>query len=904
MVKCLVNFLANKHAETDLCELVNESLAKIIEDDPVLDIRILAIHQVCDLVHNATFDGESDDNNRQSTPPISIISADLLLAVGKRVESKNKAEHKDAITGLAQIYHRHYIRRKLAEIQEGGDDINIGEILETLHAECVGKKKKKQDKFAWIPQKVFDCVCYQDAADPEMRNRIFQIVDDVLLGSSKSSSLSQTSRAVGLAMILHSLNDNAKKWMAALFVQRANLQRALGLYLDARLKAKECEPGSAEAFTADAEAMEKLDRVADFTAVIGSGSSPANEEVKYAVLKKFHTAKDKHIFRVLSTIATPTHSPNARARAFDELPKRTQSLGNETSSWTKSLAKRCAMGSFFNTGIIEHCIILSQESFEAGDCEMSALFLECVKTASSVFPALAASKEGFNHLAEFFESSRNTSVKQSTKKDMEKFGLVTSISDILAKAASSRPASEDVTTHSQAVQSTETLRAQLLRLCTRDGSPEQAKNSVHAISSLINPQTKSKDLSARIRKEKEEFLPLLKALVNPSRLFIPDDDDSNHKHKSRIVSVLSAIAAISECAPYAFNAPGEGGKKGWGQRAIDFALGTVLLGRRQSLSASIDVDGDSESENEDGSPQKKSKKREASVHSKMICGAIEVLVSHIKSTVIKLKVDGTSSKKSLLEPLSATYLAEVFGVLAKIIEDGGVPPSSVNGRYCKTEEDRAELRRCAAVNLIKLCDSGLGLETKYLSPQMWHVLSSSLLDRDSTVRGAVMEELSTLYSGKFMPSLRFVALITLCVDGEPGHPAANARAANVGRRSASTKAIATTCIKGIRTAFQNYQAQSRSLGRDAEKTFENKIKMKMMPEYALPYALHLLAFRHETPGAAGALNADDSLLDEDELADAEASQRMLKKRLKSLFDPLIKSLGDGADNVSLILGFV
>ena len=62
----------------------------------------------------------------------------------------------------------------------------------------------------------------------------------------------------------------------------------------------------------------------------------------------------------------------------------------------------------------------------------------------------------------------------------------------------------------------------------------------------------------------------------------------------------------------------------------------------------------------------------------------------------------------------------------------------------------------------------------------------------------------------------------------------------------------------------------------------------------------MLAFRHETPGAAGALNADESLLDDDELANAEASQKMLKKRLKWLFDPLIQSLGESADNVSYI----
>eukprot|EP00804_Cyclotella_cryptica_P029241 CCRYP_011675-RB/>CCRYP_011675-RB protein AED:0.01 eAED:0.01 QI:1427/1/1/1/1/0.75/4/248/1365 len=919
MVKCLTNFLSNKHAETALCQDVNDALANIIINEPVLDIRLLAIHQVCDVAHNATY-GEDEAIGRQSNPPISAISAELLQAVGTRVGSKNKTEHRDAITGLGQIYHRHYMKRKLSDLQEGGDDVNIGEILEVLRAECLsscGDKRKKQttdDKFGWIPQKVFECVSFPDASDPDMRNRIFQLVDDVLLGSAKSHSLSPTSRAVGLAMILHSLKgkDNARKWMTTLFTQRANLQRALGSYLDARLRAKNYETGSAEAFTADAEAMEKLEVVASLTAPIGSGS-PLNSDAAFAVLKKLHTAKDKHIFRILSTIATPIHSPVARARAFDELPKRTKSLGNETSSWVKSLARRCSMGSFFNTESIEHCIILSQECFEADDCEASSLFLECVKIATSVFPTLGATEEGFKNLAEFFDSCQTTSVSHSTKKDMEKFGLLTSISDILAKAASCRPA-VDGKSESKADESTTTLRSQLLRLCTRDGTPEQAKNSVHAISSLINPQTKSTDVASRLRKEKEEFLPLLKALVSPSRLSIPDDD-SNLKHQSRIVSVLSAIAAISECAPYAFNTPGEGGKSGWGKRALEFALNAVLLGKRQSLNTSRDADGNSESENEVDSPEKsgrlsprkKSSKKqyESSVHCRMLCGAIELLVTHIKSTISKLKSDRTQSKYSVLEEPSTTYLSEVFCVLVQIIEAGGVPPSSVNGRYCKTEEDQAELRRCAAVNLIKLSDASLQLEQKYLTPRMWHILSNAVLDKATSVRESVMEELSTMYTAsRFMPSLRFVALITLCVDSDHGHLSANANAANVGRRSVSIKTAATQCIKSIRNTFQSTQAQCRSLGREAEKNFESRLKMKIMPEYCVPYAFHLLAFRHETPGAAGALNADDSFLDEDELANAEASQKTLKKRLKWLFDPLIHSLGEGADNISFLLRMV
>ena len=282
MVKCLVNFLANKSKETDLCADVNETLATIITKDPNVDIRLLGIHQVCDLAHNAATD-ESDEPTqyissfRPSKPSISVVSKELLLAVGNRVSSKNKTERRDAITGLAQIFHKHFLRKKLKYVQEGGDDCSIEEILQVLRETCGLQQHDDEqkfhrknnssetvvdEKFGWIPQKVFECVCFSDNADPDMRNRIFQIVDDVLLGplrhdKSKAGeseveksdfSLTPTSRAVGLAIILHSLKDreNAYKWMCALFTQRSQLQRALGVYLDARSKAKDCKSGPFE----------------------------------------------------------------------------------------------------------------------------------------------------------------------------------------------------------------------------------------------------------------------------------------------------------------------------------------------------------------------------------------------------------------------------------------------------------------------------------------------------------------------------------------------------------------------------------------------------------------------------------------------------------------------------------
>jgi hypothetical protein len=75
-----------------------------------------------------------------------------------------------------------------------------------------------------------------------------------------------------------------------------------------------------------------------------------------------------------------------------------------------------------------------------------------------------------------------------------------------------------------------------------------------------------------------------------------------------------------------------------------------------------------------------------------------------------------------------------------------------------------------------------------------------------------------------------------------------------------------------------------------------------MPEYALPYAIYLLCFCKETPCAGGSglidINKDDSYED---MMEEDDYQKWLRKRLKFLLDPLVHSLGDGADNISFLL---
>ncbi len=171
-----------------------------------------------------------------------------------------------------------------------------------------------------------------------------------------------------------------------------------------------------------------------------------------------------------------------------------------------------------------------------------------------------------------------------------------------------------------------------------------------------------------------------------------------------------------------------------------------------------------------------------------------------------------------------------------------------------------------------------------------------------------MNELSMMLIGEgsyrqgnqgFLPSLRFLACITLCPDDDHQSYMCGAR---VGKRSTTTKNAAEQCVTSLRRTSEDTLLQCRAISKKAEMNFENNLKMKLMPEFAVPYAFHLLSFRPETPcGGFVKRKSSDMDLDGDEISKEELSHKLLRKRLRWLLEPLVQSLGDGADNISFLL---
>jgi len=988
MVKYLVLVLGQKWREEGLCEEATEALVGVVRGDPCVDVRLAGIHQICDLVHSQKVGGGEKGGDGDG----GLIAGCLLRAVGNRVSSKHKTERRNAVTGLAHIFYRRYILDKLKTVQCGGDDCDITVIMNAINETCsfgftLDSKDSKassgggstvhddkelhlndgNDKYKFIPRLVFESACFPDATDPEMRNRVIQIVDDVLLGSGNANTnnkeegikrepLTLTSRAVGLAIIMNSLqmfdkkgtpgtdNSNAFKWMRSLLCQRAHLQHAVSSYVKARSATERCTQGSEERMTADASAIQKLELVASLSAPLSQNLTPGSSPDDLpTVLNKFHTARDKHIFRLLASISLPNHSPQARVRVFEELPKRTNRLGVSTASWTKCLARRTAMGNYVNVEIITHCILLAQEAFRDGDFPVAMVFLNCVKMAVAIFPILGGNKECFGTLVELFSECRGSRTAE-LKKEIEKSGIVTVLSGILATAASARgvrvnkAAISSKTSSVRDVGLDPDLQSELIRLCTKDGTPEQARHAIFTLAALAKKDADKTAPDCVDEKEKAIFMQVLKSLTSPSRLSISTDIKDN----SKLLCALTTLTAIVECAPSIFCS----GTRH--ERAIRFTLETVLLGRGHATDGAGESGSDIEALDEeeecdrsesgnDLDPHVSSSRRRSSMKGfgksgnvmndlstilsspcRRACAAIDFLVGHIRSTIIYSNQPAQSkSGRGDIKLPSSQHILSVFNILINIIQDSGLPPSSRDRRECKGTKERAALRESATLNLLRLCDSRLKLESKYLSTKMWHILGGCFLDEEKSVRGSIMNELSMMLkgTGKYRdgflgtaPSLRFLALTALCADNDQhaqGHLLLNGYAANVGRHSINIKSAALTCISSLRQTCEATSVQCRAISRKAERNFDNKLKMKLMPEFALPFAFHILAFRPETP-SAGDLSSTKKGLENNEnkgesRANEEGQHKMLQKRLRWLLEPLVQSLGESADNISFLL---
>lgn len=265
------------------------------------------------------------------------------------------------------------------------------------------------------------------------------------------------------------------------------------------------------------------------------------------------------------------------------------------------------------------------------------------------------------------------------------------------------------------------FKSELYRLCTKDGTPEQAKNAIVTMAALVENQNFDQD------SQRKEFEPLLKALTASSSMCLSVDGVDNAK----VENVLITLTAMVESVPALFMATSE---KDNGNKAVQFALNKVLQGESKNEDG-IECD---ENNIETTPSRRKSKKRKDSQTLSLACrraiAAIDFLVSHIRSTLLYARKSIQKPTESKRIP-SDVHISTVFEVLVNIIRDGGYLSSCKNQHGKDIFRERSALRKCAAISLLKLCDGSLNIENKYFSSQYWHIFSRIFVDEDYDVRG-------------------------------------------------------------------------------------------------------------------------------------------------------------------------
>lgn len=245
------------------------------------------------------------------------------------------------------------------------------------------------------------------------------------------------------------------------------------------------------------------------------------------------------------------------------------------------------------------------------------------------------------------------------------------------------------------------------------------------MAALVENQSINKDCQMK------EFTPLLKALTASSSMCLVIDGVENEK----IINVLTTLTAMVESVPVLFMS---NDKNDTGSKAFRFALNDILLGEGIDEGDDESVKEGEEKEKEIIPSRRNSKRRKDTPTLSLACrrtiAAINFLVSHIRSTSLSVrKVDRQNTRAKGLP--ADKQISSVFEVLVNLIRDGGYLASckEVYGR--DVFKERSALRKCAGINLLKLCDGSLNLENKYFTSKNWHIFSKIFVDEDFDVRG-------------------------------------------------------------------------------------------------------------------------------------------------------------------------
>jgi len=866
-------------SEEQLATVASEMRARLVDKDDT--VRQAAVHYLCDLAFES----------------LGAVPSQLLREVGERYQDKRPEIRKDAITGLSRIFAQHMGAAWEAAVGSG-DARGWAEVPDAL-----------EEKLGWVPEHVLFFACSKQNP-PAVKLRAAQLFDDYVV----PKDLDPKVRAAGLAHTYQRLNEGGKRALEWFMRNRSFKQQALAQFVSLARARNAAGDGDGD----DGAAESRLQ--AHYASMLSSFPTP---DKKVALLAKLSATKDKKVFRLLEVLGSPTSAARDVAKAREELPK---ALGSKTplGEYARDVARASGMG-FGGPEMVRATLGTAEAAFEAGEEGVASAAMDLVELCVRSFPRLVHSCLGdvfelYGALDAANRSQSRSSASSSSSacgrassslrtrllKVVEAAGIEAGSAVASAAGGGGGGLSGGSSSSSEGhEEQAADFAGELERLCNRDGSPDQAKLAVRVLAALmpapaqvaaaaataVTQRKGESRASFASRQEAAAAAALASAAGStakgsqaqaPARVIAAlASGKTLAVEGKRVVAALKGLREAAKRFPDAFR-PHAAKVRAFAMDAVlkagpsaGAAGGVSPTGKgsaaakkaaRRSLSG-VGVGGRAPELSEDGA---------------RVCAAIKLLAVEDPQAVGA----GGVTKEAVLD------------VIFDVLEKGRAP----GGRSRLSTAEMAQLRRVCAVACLNLCIK----DPDCITARRWHTLGWVMQDSEARVRHKFGDALAEGVRRCAFP-LKFTAYLCLAAsepDADQKKMVAETVLAAVNRlrgehlrrmhaltdandsSSSGSGMLAAAAAAAAATGTSMIDASLAPGGVDDGLDEQRRaLNTLLMPEYAVPYVVHLLSHHPEFP---------------DDKTDA-GRIKAVERYLKAFLEPLVHSLGLEADNVSFLL---
>ena len=837
-------------------------------NDPSWDVRRDAVRGVADAVLEAAPDGLDDVRGGEDFEG-------ALAGLRDRAKDRRAEIRKEALTGLASLYRAHVSKRwddaadgaALLEEDEDDDDAPArggGRAAAALAAGAANGGAAA--RLRWVPSLLlqsFGAAC--NRGDVSDRARL--LVDEHLFDRDANA---EERAAHVLGAVLPSLRDapGAADAFGALLASSARHRGELETYLDAREAARAAAAGARPSSVAGSRDTAAADPSAAADAALEAcharlAALCPTPDGKTSLLRELSNVRDKRVFKALRVVCDGSADLAKRREKRADAVARINALGpkhRELGKYVAKLGKRAA-DAVVDAGALAAALALAAERLRDGaDGDVvvdGAAALAALVAAHH--PKLLAAEAASRALAAYVGAAAES-------RDAASFVAG-------AKAIATLAATED----------TGALATSL--------GPTLARVAAAARSDLRFDDDGDDDGDGFFAECAKEAVSALRALDGDGRgdavLRDLDGDDWDYE-APRLVARLRALGRCASAFPRAVAA----------SDVVDRAAAELIESRPPADLAFAggpkkgrkkQVFDDSDDDSDDGDSPRRRKRRSVLLASDFgapapgcaFAPAFLALRAALKAVAYRAAAAAAGAAG---DGRRAAALDLLFGVLAS----KGAPPSGATA----SPGERAELRLTAASAALKLALAPAA--APLVGAGRWRSLSAVCLDAEPVVRSNFTRKLARAVLRGDAPVAKWGG--ALCLAALPSVDEIGARrgggAAARKEALASSKQLAARALGvAVARARRAHGAAAARLPAGAAAADRDALARRHLPEYALFYAVHLLAKRPMDGASEGDEARAKALLDD----------KPTMRALLFVLDPLVASLGADADNVAFLL---